>query len=173
MFMCTNALHTVFLCMFSNSDLSIYMYLLDFGFTIVPLIFFMLLVIACACMPEPHHLIMHTCDCLICKPLGFIICARGLHQTTFDSHVQILETRPWWPCCSWSEYAADHSVTIRAHQKLGLSPQLFHPVSLLFGYRDLSCCSWAPLSFVYLFMYCTFVFFCWCNIAVILCHSLW
>ena len=50
-----------FLCMFSDSDLSIYMYLLDFGFTVVPLISLMLLVIAYTCMPEPHHLIMYTC----------------------------------------------------------------------------------------------------------------
>jgi len=29
-------------------------------------------------------------------------------------HVQILETGPWWPWCSWSECAADPSVAIRA-----------------------------------------------------------
>ena len=57
--------------------LMIYMYLLHFEFTVVSLISFMSLVIACTCMFESHHLIMHTCDCLICTPLGFIICARG------------------------------------------------------------------------------------------------
>jgi len=41
------------------------------------LISFMLLVITFTCMPEPHHLIMYTCDCLICMPLDFIICTRG------------------------------------------------------------------------------------------------
>jgi len=75
MFMCTYALHTVFLCMFFDSDLFIHMYLLDFGFTVVPLIFFILLVIACTCMLEPHHLIMYTCDC-VSMPTGFIICIR-------------------------------------------------------------------------------------------------
>ena len=59
-FMCTYALDTIF-CMFSDSVLSIYMYLLDFRFTVVHLISFMLLVIACTCMPESHHLIMYTC----------------------------------------------------------------------------------------------------------------
>jgi len=118
-----------FLCMLSDSDLSIYMYLLLFGFTVVPLISFMLLVIACTCMPEPHHLIMYTCDCLICTPLGFIICTRGLHLITLYSHVQILESGPWWPCYSWSECAADPSIVIGAQQKLGYrrssSSQLF------------------------------------------------
>ena len=74
-----------FLCMFSNSDLSIYMYLLDFEFTVVRLISFMLLVIACTCMPKPHHLIMHTCDCLICTPFGFIICTRGVASDNLGS----------------------------------------------------------------------------------------
>jgi len=46
-----------------------------FGFTVVPLISFMLLVIACTCMPEPRHLIMYTCDCLS-TPAGFIIYIR-------------------------------------------------------------------------------------------------
>ena len=64
-----------FLCMLSDSDLSICMYLLrtycrSFNS-------FMLLVITCTCMPEPHHLIMHTCDYLS-TPLGFIICTRGI-----------------------------------------------------------------------------------------------
>jgi len=65
------------------------MYILDFEFTIVPLIFFMLHVIACICMSDPHHLIMHTCDFLTCIPLGFIIYTRGLHLTTLNFHVQI------------------------------------------------------------------------------------
>jgi len=36
---------------------------------------FMLLVIACTCMPEPHHLIMYTCDCWS-TPTGFILHTR-------------------------------------------------------------------------------------------------
>ena len=36
------------------------MYLLDLRFTVI---FLILLVISCTCMPEPHHLIMYTCAC--------------------------------------------------------------------------------------------------------------
>jgi len=82
------------------------------------LISFLLLVIACTCMPEPHHLIMHTCDCLS-TPLGFTICTRGVHLTTLDSHVQIQKHGLCWPYCSWSECAADPSVVIGVQQKLG------------------------------------------------------
>ena len=64
-----------FICMFSDSDLSIYMYLLHFRFTVVPLISFMAHVIACTCIPEPHHLIMYTCDCLSTL-IGFILRTR-------------------------------------------------------------------------------------------------
>jgi len=35
----------------------------------------MLLVIACTCMPESHHLTMYTCDCLS-TPTGFILRTR-------------------------------------------------------------------------------------------------
>ena len=57
--------------------------------------------------------------CLICTPLGFIVCTGGLYLTTLDSHVQILEPGPWWPFCSWSECGADHFVATRVQQKLG------------------------------------------------------
>ena len=63
MFMCTYALHTVFMHAFWFRLINIHV-LLDFRFTVVPLISFMLLVIACTCMPEPHYLIMYTYDCL-------------------------------------------------------------------------------------------------------------
>ena len=63
---------TVFQCMFLDSDLSIHVYLLDFRFTTDSLIFIMLLIISCTCIPEPHHLIMYTCDCLS-TPIGFIL----------------------------------------------------------------------------------------------------
>ena len=46
--------------MFFDSDLLIYMYLLDLGFTVI---FLILLVISYTCMPGPHHLIMYTCAC--------------------------------------------------------------------------------------------------------------
>jgi len=92
--------------MFFDSDLLIYMYLLHFRFTTIPLIFFMLLIIACTCMPESHYLIMYTCDCLS-TPTGFVNVLAGLLLTILDPHVQILESGPWRPCCSWSEYAAE------------------------------------------------------------------
>jgi len=80
-----------FLYMLSDSDLSIYMYLLDFGFTVVPLISFMLVVFACTCMLESHHLIMYTCDCLS-TPTGFVICTR-----------RVAFWQPWIPMSrSWS-----------------------------------------------------------------------
>ena len=100
-----------FLFMFYKSDLSIYMYLLDFGFTIVPLIFFMLLVTACTYMPESHHLIMYTCDCLS-TPTGFILRTCWVaFLTTLDLHVQILESNLWWPSV----------VDQRAQRKRGLA----------------------------------------------------
>jgi len=50
----------------------------------------MLLVIACTCMPEPHHLIMYTCDCLS-TPTGFTICT---HEVAF-LQPWILMSRSW------------------------------------------------------------------------------
>ena len=146
MFMCTYTLDTISYACFSVQT---YWYT---RFTVVPLIFFMLLVIACTCMPDPHHLIMHTCDCLS-TPLGFIICTRGLHLTTLNSYVQILEYGLRWPYCSRSEGAAKAWIS-------GCYRSPFLPASLLIGSRDFSCCSWAPLSFCYvcLFVNRTFVF---------------
>ena len=82
-----------FLCMFPISDLLIYMiYCRSFNF----------LYVTC------RYLYMHAWTtsldhvhvCLVCTPLGFIICTHGLHLTTLYSHVQILESGPWWLCCS-------------------------------------------------------------------------
>jgi len=68
--------------------------------------------------------------------------------TTLDSHVQILESGPWWLGCSWSERAADPPVVIRVQQKLGHrcspSSQLF---SCLAPEVPLAV-SWASLSFI-------------------------
>ena len=58
MIKCTYTLYTVFSCMFSDTDLLIYMHLLDLGFTVI---FLILLVISCTGMPGPHHLIVYTC----------------------------------------------------------------------------------------------------------------
>ena len=71
---------------------------------------------------------------LLCTPPSFSICTRGLHLTTLDSHVQILEFGPWWSFCTWSECAADPPVVIRVQQKLGhrhsSSSQLFSCLAL-------------------------------------------
>jgi len=166
MFICNYALHAAFYACF---QLQIHRYK---WFTVVPLISLMLLVIACTCMSGPHHLIMYTCSCYA-RHLTLLYVLAELRLTTLNSYVQILETGPWWPCCSWSECAADPSVMIGAQQMLGSSPQLSLPVPLLFGSRDSSCCSWAPLSFcIYLHMMYFYIFW-WCNIPVILYHSLW
>ena len=83
----------------------------------------------------------------------------GCFLTNLNAHIQIIESGPGWPRCNWSECAVDPSVTIGAQQKFGLSPQLFLPVPLLIGSLDPSYCSWAPLSFVYLFIYCILLYF--------------
>jgi len=113
--------------------------------------------------------------CLICTPLGFIICTRGLHLTTLDPHIQFLESRPWWPCCSWSECAADPFVVIRVQQKLGCRPS---SSSQLFSWLapEASLVARDHLSAFVIYISSCIVFFCifwWCNIPVILYHSLW
>jgi len=73
--LCVPMLSIPFSMLIFRFRLLIYMYLLDFRFTVVSLISFMLLVIACTCIPGAHHLIRYTCDCQS-TPTGFIICAR-------------------------------------------------------------------------------------------------
>ena len=82
----------------------------------------------------------------------------GLHLTTLDFHVQILEPRSWWPYCSWSERAADPPVVVRAQQSLDVVVALRPSSSLVWLPRP-SCYSWVSLSFcyVYLSVLCTFV----------------
>ena len=79
MFMYAHAHDIVF-----NACFSIQIYRYTCIYLILDLL--LLLVIACTCMPEPHHLIMYTCDCLS-TPTDFIICTRGLHLITLDSHI--------------------------------------------------------------------------------------
>ena len=112
MFICTYALHIAFYACF---PFQIHRYT---WYTVIFLISLMLLVIACTCMPEPHHLIMYTCA-WYARHLALSYVLTGLHLTTMNSHIQILETGPWWPCYSWSVCAANPSVTIRVQQKLG------------------------------------------------------
>jgi len=151
MFMSTYALHTVFYACFL---IQTYWYT---WFTVVPLIFFILHIIVCTCMPEPHHLIMYTCVCYA-RYLALLYVLAGLHLTTLNSHVQILEMGPWWPCCNWSEYAAGSSVRLEHSRSLD-----YHRSS---SSQFLSCLVLeAPLAarehlsaFVYLFTWGTFVF---------------
>jgi len=127
MFICTYALDIVF---YSCFLIQTYRYT---WFTVVPLISFILFVIAFTCMPESYYLIMYTCA-WYARHLALSYVLTGLHLTTLDSHVQILETGPWWPSCSLSECAADPSVTTRVQQKLGhrrsSSVQLFSWLAL-------------------------------------------
>jgi len=150
-----------FLCMLSDSDLSIYMYLLDFGFTVVTLIFFMLL----TCMREPPHLIMYTCDCLS-TPTGFIICTRG-----------VAFWQPWilmsrsWSLDHGGHTVPDQSGTARAWISSCLSgPSFFQPSYDRLA-RFSSCYSWV-LSCI---SYCTSCFCAswWSYILEILYHALW
>ena len=102
-----------------------------------------------------------TCYTYTCyaRHLTSLYVLAGLRLTTLNSHVQILETGPWRPCCNRSECAADPSVTIGVQQKLGhrcsSSSQLFSCLAL----EATLAVSWASLSFyyVYPFMYCTFI----------------
>ena len=84
----------------------------------------------------------------------------GLHLTTLDSHVQILEPGVWWLGCNWSECAADPPVVVRVQQKLRRRRRSSFQFLFCLTLEALPCCSWASLSFyyVYLFMYCTLVF---------------
>ena len=73
-----------FPCMLSDSDLLIYMYLLDLGFTVIFLIYLMLFVISCTCMPRPHHLIMYTCACYACHLALFYVLAGVVNNLEFS-----------------------------------------------------------------------------------------
>jgi len=152
MFICTYALHTAFYACF---QFQIHRYK---WFTVVPSISLMLFVILCTCILGPHHLIMHTSTCYT-RHLALLYVLVGLCLTTLDSHVQILEIEPWWPCCSRSECAADPPVVVRVQQKLGRrrnsSFQLFSCLAL-----EVPLAAREHLSvFVYLFALCTLVFF--------------
>ena len=111
---------------------------------------------------------------LICTPLGFIICTRGLHLITLNSHVQILEPVSWWIGCSWLKCAADPPVVVRGQQKLGhrrsfsfqfLSCLALEALLLLVSTSQLLLCISLHILYFYIFW--------WCNIPVILYHSLW
>ena len=107
------------------------------------------------CLYSRYTFPVHVC--LICTPLDFTICTRGLHLTTLNSHVQILEPGLWWLSCNWSECAVDPPMVVRVQQKLrrrrSSSFQLFSCLAL-----EVSLTAREHLStYVYSFMYCTFI----------------
>ena len=142
------------LCMF---QFQIYRYT---WFTVVLLISLILFVNSYTCILGPHHLIMYTYTCYA-RHLALLYVLIGLRLTTLDSHVQIKDTGPWWPYYSWSEYAADSSMTVGAQQMLGLSSQLFLLVPLLLLLVSTS-------QLMYISSYDVLLYFWWCNIPVIL-----
>ena len=147
-------------CMLSDSDLLIYMYLLDLGFTVI------FLYVTC------HFLYLrawttsldHVHVCLLCTPSGFIfLYSLGL-LTTLDSHVQILESGPRRPCCTWSEWRSGSVVSYCL-----FGPSSFPPL-LDWLARFSSCHSW-----VFSISYCASCFCAsyWSYILQILYHALW
>jgi len=109
----------------------------------------------CAYIHDTHF--MYTCTYYACH-LALLYVLAGLHLTTLDSHVQILEPGPWWLGCNWSECAADPLVVVRVQQKLGRrrrsSFQLFSCLA-----HEIPLAAREHLSaFVYLFVLCTLVF---------------
>jgi len=76
MFMCAYVLDMVLDTCFLYLDLSIHVSLIS-DLLLILWFPFMLLVNACTCMPETHHLIMYTCDCLY-TPIGFILRTRWI-----------------------------------------------------------------------------------------------
>ena len=135
------------LYMFSVSDSSIYMiYCYSFNFPYV----------TCTCMPGPHHLIMYTCVSYA-RHLALLYVLAGLRLITLDSHVQILETGPWWPYYTRSECAAGPPVVVRALPKLGRHRSSSFSSSTVWLTRSLLLYCEHLSASIYLFMYCTFV----------------
>ena len=95
-----------------------------------------------------------------------------LHLRILDPHVQILESGPWWPYCSWSECVAlwwsecSRSLDVAVALPPSSSPDwLSRPLLLLLSTSQLLLC--ISLCIMY------FCVFWWCNIPIILYHSLW
>jgi len=148
---CTFTLRTAFYACF---QFQIHRYI---WFTVVPLISLTLFVITCTCILRPHHLITYTCICHA-RHLILLYVLVGLRLTTLNSHVQILETRPWWPCCNWSSaqrilpWRSERSKSV--DHRRSSSSQFLSCLVLeipLVAREHLS-------AFVYLFPLCTLVF---------------
>ena len=104
---------------------------------------FMFLVIACTCVPEPHHfnpvhvwLPVHANWLHLTYSLGYFL-------TTLNFHVQIWESGPWWTCWSWSQYATEAWIS----GCLSGAPFLSAPLNRLARFS--SCYSWVFSVFLY------------------------
>jgi len=148
MYLCSSC---YLLCIFFVSDSSIYMiYGRSFNFPYV----------TCYCLYLHAWTtsLDHVYVCLLCTPFGFIICT---HRVAFDNPIfSCLDSRVWTVVAllCWSECVADPSVMIRVQQKLGHRRS---SSSLFFSWLALEAPLAArehPSAFVYLFVYCTFVF---------------
>ena len=86
----------------------------------------------------------------------------GYFLTTLNPHIQILESELWWPCCSWSECAAEAWIS-------GCFSFFQPPLDRLARFS--SYYLWV-LSYL---LYCTSFFYAswWSNILGILYHTLW
>ena len=111
---------------------------------------------------------------LLCTSFGFIYVLAGLHLITLNYHVQILETGPWYHCCSWSDCAA------KAWISGCLSgPSFFqHPYDRLARFS--SCYSWvlSRISYCTLLLRLLVILYSWfivsCSmITVYLCYYYW
>ena len=149
-----------FLCMFSDSDLSIYMYLLHFRFTVVPLCYLSLSVPVCL-----NHI---TWPCT-----RVITWARQLVLTYVLAG--LLSENPEFSCPNLKFWTVVTVPDQSAQQKRGLAVACPDPLSSsfpLFGSWDFSSCySWV-LSRL---LYCTSYFYAswWYYILKLLYHALW
>ena len=116
------------------------------------------------CLYSRYAFPVHVC--LICTPLGFIKCTHGLHPTTLNPHVQILESGSWWLCCSWSEWrsgSVDYQLPVRT---------LFIPVFPWSARKILILLLVSTFSSFYIVYHALFASW-WSYILDILYHALW
>jgi len=160
MFICTYALHTALYACF---QFQIHRYI---WFTVVPLISLMLFFITCTCILGPLYLIMYTCTCYA-RQLASLYVLAGLRLTTLNSHVQILETGPC-DLVVTDQFRDDRSAAEVWIIAVALSPS---SSSIWFSRPLLLLVSISQL--LYISSYDVLLYFLWCNILVILYHSLW
>ena len=144
-----------FLYMLSDSDLMIYMdYYRSFTF----------LYVTCYCLYLHAWTtsLDHVHVCLICTPLGFIICTSGVASDSpgflcLDPRDRTVVTLLWLIRVRSGSFCDDQSTT-EAWTRRGFSSQF---LSCLLPRP--SCYSWAPLSFCISLHVLYFDIFWWCN----------